>query len=43
MYTVHKITNRSVPQTHAGYLRTSQPLGALWFYVSTEFPICSSW
>ena len=38
---VQKITTRSVPQSYAGYLRTSQPLAALWCEVSTEFPFCT--
>ena len=38
---VREITTRSVPQSNAGYLKTPQPLVALWFYVSTEIPICT--
>jgi len=41
-YRVSKITTRSVPQSCTGYLSTSQSLVALWCYVSTEFPFCSS-
>jgi hypothetical protein len=41
-YIVRKITTRSVPLSYAGYLRTPQPLVALWFNVSTEIPICTS-
>jgi hypothetical protein len=41
-YIVRKITTMSVPQSYAGYLRTSQPLVALLCYVSTEIAICSS-
>ena len=35
-------TTKSMPQGHAGYLRTSWPLGALKFNVSTELPICAT-
>jgi hypothetical protein len=41
-FIVHKITARRVPLSYAGYLRTLQPLVALWCYVSTEFPHCTS-
>jgi len=43
MYYIVRITaTRSMPRSHAGYLWTSQPHGALKCYVSTEFPICIS-
>jgi len=34
-YIVRDITTRIMPQSYAGYLRTSQSLVALWCYVST--------
>jgi len=36
-YIVRDITTRSVPQSYADYLRMSQSLLALWFYVFMEF------
>jgi hypothetical protein len=41
-YIVRKIPTRGVPKRYADYLRTLQPLVALWFYVSTEFPFGNS-
>jgi hypothetical protein len=40
-YIVRKTTTRTMQQSHASYLRTSWPLGALWLYVSMEFRSCA--
>ena len=41
-YIVRKTTTKSMPQSNTGNLRTSQPLGALEFHVSTAFPITTT-